>query len=126
VDVQNSFDERTDSVNVMGQIQGGRKKDEVVMVGAHLDSWQGGTGATDNAAGSSMMQESMRILKVLNLKLDRSVRIGLRGGEEEGLLGSRAYVTAHFADRATMKLLPEHAILDVYFNVDAGTAGFAA
>jgi Zn-dependent M28 family amino/carboxypeptidase len=121
LDVQTDFDERTDSVNVIGQIDGGRKKDEVVMIGAHLDSWQGGTGATDNAAGCSVMLEVMRILKVLNLKLDRSVRIGLWGGEEEGLLGSRAYVTAHFADRATMKLLPEHAKLDVYFNVDAGS-----
>ena len=121
LEVQTNFDERTDSVNVIGQIQGGRKKDEVVMIGAHLDSWQGGTGATDNAAGSSVMLEVMRILKVLNLKLDRSVRIGLWGGEEEGLLGSRAYVTKHFADRATMKPLPEHAKLDVYFNVDAGS-----
>jgi hypothetical protein len=121
LDVQTSFDERLDSVNVIGQIDGGRKKSEVVMIGAHLDSWQGGTGATDNAAGSSVMLEAMRILKALNLKLDRSVRIGLWGGEEEGLLGSRAYVTQHFANRATMKVLPEHATLDIYFNVDAGS-----
>jgi carboxypeptidase Q len=121
LDVQTNFDDRTDSVNVIGEIPGGRKKDDVVMIGAHLDSWQGGTGATDNAAGSSVMLEVMRILKVLNLKLDRTVRIGLWGGEEQGLLGSRAYVAAHFADRATMKVSPEHAKLDVYFNVDAGS-----
>jgi carboxypeptidase Q len=87
LEVQTSFDERPDSVNVIGQIDGGRRKTEVIMIGAHLDSWQGGTGATDNAAGSAVMLEAMRILKALNLRLDRSVRIGLWGGEEEGLLG---------------------------------------
>jgi carboxypeptidase Q len=121
LDIATRFDDRTESVNVIGQINGGRKKDEIVMIGAHLDSWQGGTGATDNAAGSSVMIEAMRILKTLNLKLDRSVRIGLWGGEEEGLLGSRAYVAQHFAKRETMKVTPEHAKLSVYFNVDAGS-----
>ena len=67
------------------------------MIGAHLDSWHGGTGATDNAAGSAVMIEVMRILKALNLRLDRTVRLGLWSGEEQGLLGSRAYVTEHFA-----------------------------
>jgi hypothetical protein len=120
-DIRTNTDERMDSVNVIGQIDGGRKKDEIVMVGAHLDSWQGGTGATDNAAGSAVMIEAMRILKALNLKLDRSVRIGLWSGEEEGLLGSRAYVKEHFGDPATMKLGPEHAKLSGYFNVDNGS-----
>jgi Zn-dependent M28 family amino/carboxypeptidase len=110
-----------DSLNVAGQIDGGRKKDEIVMIGAHLDSWQGGTGATDNAAGSAVMIETMRILKTLNLKLDRSVRIALWSGEEQGLLGSRAYVKEHFGDRETMKLGPEHAKLSGYFNVDNGS-----
>ena len=73
------------------------------MLGAHLDSWQGGTGATDNAAGSAVMMEAMRILKTLNLKMDRTVRLALWGGEEEGLLGSRAYVKEHFGDPETMK-----------------------
>ena len=122
VDVSARFvDARTDSVNVIGEIEGGRKKQEVVMIGAHLDSWHGGTGATDNAAGSAVMIEAMRILKTLNLRLDRTVRLGLWGGEEQGLLGSRAYVTAHFADRADMKLKPEHATLSAYFNVDNGS-----
>ncbi|HEY6347065.1 MAG TPA: M20/M25/M40 family metallo-hydrolase [Bryobacteraceae bacterium] len=120
-DIETKIDDRMDSVNVVGQIDGGRKKDEVVMIGAHLDSWQGGTGATDNAAGSAVMLETMRILKALNLRLDRSVRIGLWSGEEEGLLGSRAYVKDHFADRETMKLQPEHAKLSGYFNVDNGS-----
>jgi carboxypeptidase Q len=120
-EVEANLDDRTDSVNVVGEIPGGRKKDEVVMVGAHLDSWQGGTGATDNGAGSAVMIEVMRILKTLNFPLDRTVRIGLWGGEEEGLLGSRAYVKEHFGDRETMKLQPDHARLDAYFNVDNGT-----
>jgi carboxypeptidase Q len=111
-----------DSVNVVGEIPGnGRKKDEVVMVGAHLDSWHGGTGATDNAAGCAVAMEAMRILKTLNLKTDRTVRIALWGGEEEGLLGSKAYVKKHFADPEVMKPLPEHAKLDAYFNLDNGT-----
>src|SRR5271170_7692826 len=122
-DIQTKFqDERTDSVNVIGEIEGsGPKKDEVVMLGAHLDSWHGGTGATDNAAGSAVMMEAMRILKTLNLKMNRTVRIGLWGGEEEGLLGSRAYVKEHFGDPATMKITAEQPKLSGYFNVDNGT-----
>jgi carboxypeptidase Q len=115
------FDDTTDSVNVVGEIPGGSKKDELVMIGAHLDSWQGGTGATDNAAGSAVMIETMRILKTLNLPLNRTVRMALWSGEEEGLLGSRAYVAEHFAAREDMKLKPEHAKLSGYFNVDNGS-----
>ncbi len=80
-----------------------------------------GRGATDNAAGSAVMIEAMRILKTLNLKMDRTVRMGLWGGEEAGLLGSRAYVKEHFADPATMKPTTEHAKLRGYFNIDNGT-----
>jgi hypothetical protein len=120
-DIRTNFDDRTDAVNVIGQIEGGSRKNEVVMIGAHLDSWQGGTGATDNGAGSAVMLEAMRILKTLNLKLDRGVRIALWSGEEENVLGSTAYVKEHFADRATMKLTAEHALLDAYYNVDAGS-----
>jgi len=115
------FNDTQDSVNVIGDIEGGRKRDEVVMIGAHLDSWHGGTGATDNAAGSAVMMEAMRILKTLNLRLDRTVRIGLWSGEEQGILGSRAYVAQHFAAREDMKLKPEHAKLSGYFNVDNGS-----
>jgi len=92
-----------------------------VMVGAHFDSWHGGTGATDNAAGSAVMLEAMRILKATGLKMRRTVRLALWTGEEQGLLGSRAYVKEHFADRPTMALKPEHAKLSAYFNVDNGT-----
>ena len=121
-DIEARFvDDRTDSVNVIGEIEGGRKRQEVVMIGAHLDSWHGGTGATDNAAGSAVMIEVMRILKTLNLRLDRSVRLALWGGEEQGILGSRAYVAEHFAARENMVLKPDHARLSGYFNVDNGS-----
>jgi carboxypeptidase Q len=120
-DIQTKFLDRTDSVDVIGDIPGGRKKDEIVMIGAHLDSWHGGTGATDNGAGSGVMIEAMRILKTLDLKMDRTVRIGLWGGEEQGLLGSKAYVKEHFGDPETMKLTSEHAKLSGYFNIDNGT-----
>jgi len=120
--IQNQFyDETTDSVNVIAEIPGHAKKDEIVMLGAHLDSWHGGTGATDNAAGSAVVMEAVRILKSLNLDMDRTVRMALWGGEEEGLLGSRAYVKEHFADRETMKLSEEHSKLAGYFNYDNGT-----
>jgi len=124
-DIKAQFiDSPTDSFNVVGEIEGGRKKDEIVMLGAHLDSWHGGTGATDNATGSSVAIEAVRILKALNLKMDRTVRIALWGGEEEGLLGSKAYVKQHFADRATMKPTPEYFKLAAYFNDDTGTGKF--
>jgi carboxypeptidase Q len=110
-----------DGANIVGEIGGGSRKDELVMIGAHFDSWHSGTGTTDNGAGSAVMIEVMRILKALNLKLDRTVRIALWGGEEQGLLGSRAYVKAHFADPSTMELKPEHAKLSGYFNLDNGS-----
>jgi len=122
IDVQAKFhDQSLDSFNVVGEIPGGDKKDEVVMLGAHLDSYSAGTGATDNAAGSAVVMEAMRVLKTLNLKMDRTVRLALWSGEEQGLLGSRAYVKQHFGDRETMALKPEHAKLAGYFNIDNGT-----
>lgn len=122
LDVENTFyNKDLNSFNIIAELPGTDKPDEVVMIGGHFDSWQAGTGATDNAAGSAVMMEAMRILKTIGLPLRRTVRIGLWTGEEQGLLGSRAYVTAHFADRATMELKPEHAKLDAYYNVDNGT-----
>jgi len=91
------------------------------MLGAHFDSWASGTGATDNAAGSAVMMEAMRILKASNVKMRRTVRLALWTGEEEGLFGSRAYVMQHFADRNSLALKPDHAKLSAYFNVDNGT-----
>ena len=108
-------------INIVGEIPGGAKKDEIVMVGAHFDSWHSGTGATDNGAGSAVMMEVVRILKALDLKMDRTVRIALWSGEEEGLLGSKAYVKEHFGDPKTMKLTAAHAKLSGYFNLDNGS-----
>ena len=114
-------DAAVDSYNLVAEIPGGSKKDEIVMVGAHFDSWHSGTGAKDNVAGSAVMMEVVRILKALNLKMDRTIRIGLWGGEEQGLLGSKAYVKEHFADPKTMKLTSAHAKLSGYFNLDNGS-----
>jgi Zn-dependent M28 family amino/carboxypeptidase len=122
LDIKNSFqDDNPQSFNVVAEIPGTDKAAEVVMLGGHFDSWHSATGATDNAAGSAIMMEAMRILKASGVRLRRTVRIGLWGGEEQGLLGSRAYVTDHFANRADMVLKPEHARFDAYFNVDNGT-----
>jgi carboxypeptidase Q len=122
LDVQATGEGATgDGLNILGEIPGTKKPDEVVMIGAHFDSWIGGTGATDNGTGSAVMIEVMRILKSLNLKMDRTVRIGLWGGEEQGLYGSRAYVKETFADPMTMSLKPAHAKLSGYFNHDNGS-----
>jgi Zn-dependent M28 family amino/carboxypeptidase len=102
-----------DGMNIIGEIRGETKPDEVVMIGAHFDSWHAATGATDNGAGSAVMIEVMRILKAAHIKLDRTVRIGLWSGEEQGLYGSRAYVKSHFG--------PELDKFDVYLNLDNGS-----
>jgi Zn-dependent M28 family amino/carboxypeptidase len=109
------------TANVIAEIPGGAKKEELVMLGAHLDSWHAGTGATDNGAGCAVAIEAVRILEAMHLKLDRTVRLALWSGEEQGLYGSRAYVRDHFADPLTMKVKPEHARLCAYFNLDNGT-----
>ena len=110
-----------DAFNIIGEIPGGAKAGETVMIGAHFDSWHAGTGATDNATGSAVMIEVMRILKTLGLKMERTVRIGLWSGEEQGLLGSMAYVREHFGDPATMRVTEQHAKLSGYFNLDNGS-----
>ena len=107
--------------NVIGEIPGTTKADEVVMVGGHFDSWQGGTGATDNGTGSSVAMEAVRILAASKKPMARTVRVALWGGEEEGLYGSLAYVQKHFAPRDTMVKTPEYDKLDVYFNDDSGS-----
>src|SRR3954462_11411453 len=118
------FDESTpNGFNTIAEIPGNDPvlKDEVVMLGAHFDSVAAATGATDNAAGSGAMMEAMRILKAVGARPRRTIRVALWGGEEEGLLGSRAYVREHFGDPATMALKPEHAKLAAYFNSDNAT-----
>ena len=126
LDMLNRFyDDDPNSFNVVAEIPGTDPalKDEVVMIGAHFDSWHGGTGATDNAAGSAVMMEAMRLLKTLGVQPRRTIRIGLWTGEEEGLFGSRAYVKQHLAtsDSAGLHTMPEHAKFAAYFNLDNGT-----
>jgi carboxypeptidase Q len=122
INIANKFyDDNLDSFDIVAEIPGTDKSDEVVMLGAHFDSWASGTGATDNAAGSAVMMEAMRILKACNAKMRHTVRLALWTGEEEGFLGSRAYVLQHFADRNSGGLKPDHAKLSAYFNVDNGT-----
>jgi hypothetical protein len=122
MDIKNTFyDQDLTMFNIIAEIPGTDKADEIVMLGGHFDSWHGGTGAVDNAAGTAAMMEAMRILKTTGLRLRRTVRIGLWGGEEQGLIGSRQYVRQQFGDPATMKLLPGHAKLSGYFNIDNGT-----
>jgi carboxypeptidase Q len=117
------FSKDLQGYNVIGEIPGTDPalKDEVVMIGAHLDSWQTGTGATDNASGSAVMMEAMRILKALNISTKRTIRIGLWSGEEQGLLGSRGYVKKTFADPATMQTTAAHEKFAGYYNIDNGT-----
>ncbi len=132
------FTKPDSAFNVIGEIPGTDKKDEVVLIGGHFDSWQGGTGAADNASGTAVCMEAMRLLRKLNLKPRRTIRIGLWAGEEEGLLGSRAYVEKHFglesanynspatADKS--KLNDEEKLefkkFSVYLNDDNGTGKF--
>jgi len=110
-----------DSLNVTAELPGGSKADELIMLGGHLDSTAAALGATDNAAGCAVMMEAVRILKKLDLKLDRTVRIALWGGEEQGLLGSKAYVKEHFGNPENMQLTARHEDFSAYFNVDNGT-----
>ena len=117
------YDKDLQGYNVVAEIPGTDPvlKDELVMLGGHLDSWHGATGATDNAAGCAVMMEVMRIIKATGLQPKRTIRIALWSGEEQGLLGSRAYVKNHFADPADMILKPDHAKISSYYNLDNGT-----
>ena len=92
--------------NVVGEIPGTDKADEVVLLGGHFDTWHAATGATDDGVGSAAMLEAMRILKATGVKLRRTVRVGLWGGEEQGLIGSREYVAAHYASRRRCRPAP--------------------
>jgi carboxypeptidase Q len=141
LNVTNTFyDDDPMQYDTIAEIPGTDKKDEVVMLGAHLDSWHAGTGATDNGAGTIVMMEAMRILKALDIKPRRTIRIGLWSGEEEGLLGSQGYVEQHFGSRppsddpnmkgmptllrrdaGAITVKPEQAKVSAYFNIDNGT-----
>jgi carboxypeptidase Q len=140
IDLRAKFNEDKTAWNTVAEIPGTDKKGEVVMLGAHLDSWHTGTGATDNGAGVVAMMEAMRILKSLGVAPKRTIRIALWSGEEQGLLGSKAYVEEHFAKRADPKdpaqaklpvwartektelvVKPEQSKVSAYFNIDNGT-----
>jgi hypothetical protein len=141
LNVANTFyDDDPMQYDTIAEIPGTDKKDELVMLGAHLDSWHAGTGATDNGAGTIVMMEAVRILKALNIQPRRTIRIGLWSGEEQGLLGSQSYVQNHFGSRPPMDdplmkgmptllrreagevtVKPEQAKISAYFNVDNGT-----
>ena len=123
-EVETTFNEQDlDGYNVIAQIEGSDPllKSEVVMLGGHLDSWHGATGATDNAAGCIVMMEAVRILKATGLMPRRTIRIALWGGEEQGLHGSRNYVKNHFGDSATMELKDEQEKISAYYNIDNGS-----
>jgi hypothetical protein len=121
--------------NVLAEIPGTDLKDEVVMIGGHFDTWHAGTGATDNSSGTAVCLEAVRILQTLGLKPRRTIRVGLWGGEEQGLYGSREYVAEHLADRQSSDMLgmmmgrntgplvkkPAYDKFSVYFNNDNGT-----
>ena len=141
IDVRNTFyDSDPNAYNTVAEIPGTDKKDELVMLGAHLDSWHAGTGATDNAAGSAVTMEAIRILKAIGFQPRRTIRVALWSGEEQGLLGSHAYVKDHFGSHVPptdpkelampewlrkqdtpLTLKPEQAKVSAYFNVDNGT-----
>ena len=117
--VNRYFDAGKTSYNTVAEIPGTDKKDEVIMLGGHLDSWHAATGATDNAIGCATMMEAARIIKALGLKPRRTIRVALWSGEEQGLLGSQAYVKEHFGSAENPK--PEYAKFGGYFNIDSGT-----
>jgi hypothetical protein len=118
--IQNSiYPQGKTAYNIIGEIKGTDKADEVIMLGGHLDSWHAATGATDNAIGCAIMMEAARILKAVGVKPRRTVRVALWSGEEQGLLGSQAYVEKHFGSFENPK--PAYNKFGGYFNVDSGT-----
>lgn len=129
--LETEFTPSSPGYNVIGEIPGTDLKDEVVMIGAHLDSWHGGTGATDNGCGSAVMMEAIRILKTLGVSPRRTIRIALWGGEEQGLLGSRNYVKRTFGQRLdksypydSIQLKPAAEKFSAYFNMDNGSGRY--
>src|SRR5436190_7788565 len=117
--VNRVYPEGKTSYNTVAEIPGTDKADEVIMLGGHLDSWHAATGATDNAIGCAIMMEAVRILKIINVKPRRTIRVALWSGEEEGLLGSQAYVKEHFGSAENPK--PGYEKFGSYFNIDSGT-----
>jgi hypothetical protein len=129
--LQVEFTPPSKGFNVIAEIPGTDLKDEVVMIGAHLDSWHSSMGATDNAVGSAVMMEAMRLIKTIGTSPRRTIRVALWGGEEQGLLGSRSYVNRKLGERLdqsypydSIKLTPEGEKFSVYFNMDYGAGKY--
>lgn len=136
IDIESTYhDGDANCFNIIAEIPGSDLRDEIVMIGAHFDSWHSGTGATDNAIGCGVMMEAMRILKTIGISPKRTIRIALWTGEEQGLLGSRAYVAEHFGTLQTpqrrdeqegqrrgptLEYKPEYEKFSTYFNLDNG------
>ncbi len=124
IDLKVQFNEEDlDGYNTVAEIPGTDLKDEIVMVGGHLDSWHAGTGATDNGAGVTMAMEAIRIIQASGLKPRRTIRVALWTGEEQGLYGSRGYVAKHFAESVggEIKKKPDFDKFSAYYNLDNGT-----
>lgn len=126
IEIQNKFFDSPTVFNVIGEIPGTDKllKNEVVLLGAHIDSWNGGTGAADNASGCIVMMEAMRILKSLDIAPRRTIRVALWGGEEQGLFGSSGYVEKYLVDPATKEHKPDYDKFAGYFNMDNGSGKY--
>ncbi len=126
VEIQNKFFDSPTVYNVIGEIPGTDKvlKNEVVLLGAHIDSWHGGTGAADNASGCIVMMEALRILKNLDVAPRRTIRVALWGGEEEGLYGSSGYVEKYLVDPVTKEHKPDFDRFAGYFNMDNGSGKY--
>ena len=126
IDIQNKFFNSPAVYNVIGEIPGTDKnlKNEIVLLGAHIDSWNGGTGAADNASGCIVMLEALRILKNLDVAPRRTIRVALWGGEEQGLFGSSGYVEKYLADPVTKEHKPDYDKFAAYFNMDNGSGKY--
>ena len=126
IDVRNTFTDNQAINNIIAEIPGTdpKLKNEVVMIGAHLDSWHGGTGGADNASGCITMTEAMRILKALDIKPRRTIRLALWGGEEQGLYGSRGYADKYLFDNESKKVQPSYNDFALYLNMDFGSGRF--
>jgi len=126
IEIQNRFFDSPKVYNVIGEIPGTDKllKNEIVLVGAHIDSWHGGTGAADNGSGCIVMMEALRILKNLDIAPRRTIRIALWGGEEQGLNGSRGYVEQYLVDPGTKQHKPDYEKFAAYFNMDNGSGKY--
>ena len=126
IELKNKFTDNQKINNVYAEIPGTdpKLKDEVVLIGAHLDSWHGGTGGADNASGCIVMMEAMRILQQIGVKPKRTIRIALWGGEEQGLYGSAGYSNLYLYDKAKGKKLPGYDKFALYLNMDNGSGRF--